>query len=121
MALYATTADVEARWRPLSAEETATAETLLEDASLIVDTWVSDPDVGRAKIVVCAMVKRALSGPAGGDGVSAAQQTAGPFSQSLTFSNPMGNLYVTKADKRLLGVRGRAFAVDMMTGEVDVS
>ena len=36
MAAYATVADVEARWRPLSADEAVRADALLEDASQIL-------------------------------------------------------------------------------------
>lgn len=119
MAVYATTADLEARWRPLSSSEGPIAETLLEDASLIVDSFKPDADPSKAKIVVCAMVKRAMAVPAGGDGVTSISQAVGPFSRSTSFSNPMGNLYLTKVEKRMLGIRGRAFTVDLMTGEVD--
>ena len=123
--VFATATDVESRWRPLSVAEKVTATTLLGDASATlraecpeVDERLAavppalDPDI--PKMIVCAMVKRAMIAGADVEGVTAHQQTAGPFSQSLTYSNPMGNLYLTKAERRLLGCGGqRAFSVDM--------
>lgn len=124
-AAFATATDLAARWRPLSTAEQAQAGVLLGDASAIlraecpdVDARTTalpptlDPDI--PKMVACAMVKRAMIAGADAEGVTAHQQTAGPFSQSLTYSNPMGNLYLTKAERRLLGCGGqRAFSVDM--------
>ena len=122
---FATATDVESRWRPLSVAEKATATTLLGDASAILRAECSDVDARLAatpptldadipKMIVCAMVKRAMLAGVDVEGVTATQQTAGPFSQSLTYSNPMGNLYLTKAERRLLGCGGqRAFSVDM--------
>jgi hypothetical protein len=31
------------------------------------------------------------------------QETTGPFSRSFNYSNPTGDLYLTKAERRLLG------------------
>lgn len=122
---FASATDLAARWRPLSTAEEDTAETLLGDASVIlraecpdVDARLTvvppllDPDL--PKMIVCAMVKRAMIAGADVEGVTNTQQTAGPFSQSLTYSNPMGNLYLTKAERKMLGCGGqRAFTVDM--------
>jgi len=122
MAAFATVANLVARWRPLTTDEQAQATILLDDASAIVraecptvDALIAaatlDPAV--VLLVVCGMVKRAMLANATGEGVSAEQQTAGPFAQSLTFVNPMGNVYLTKQDRRLLGFGGqRAFTID---------
>lgn len=124
-AAFATATDVESRWRPLSSGERVIATTLLGDASAILRAECSDVDARLSaipptldadipKMIVCAMVKRAMIAGADVEGVTAHQQTAGPFSQSLTYSNPMGNLYLTKAERRLLGCGGQqAFSVDM--------
>lgn len=128
---FATPDDLAKRWRPLDSDETERATELLSDASAVIRTEcpgidakitpvppATEPelDPGIPKMIVCAMVKRAMLVANDADGVSATQQTAGPFSQSLTFSNPMGNLYLTKAEKRLLGcVAQEAFTVPMST------
>lgn len=107
---YATVADLEARWRPLTADEQALAETLLEDASVRLASQI---DVKRTdtyymellKQVTCAMVRRAM-GATEMDlfGVTQSSMTAGPYSEQRTYSNPTGDMYLTKEEKRLLGI-----------------
>ena len=116
---YATADELEARWRTLSTEEKARAGTLLEDAAVRLDAECppSDPatDAENAvrKIVSCEMVKRSMSNP-GGVGVGSIQQGAGPYQQTTQFANPTGDLYLTKADRRLLGCNKQvAFTVRM--------
>lgn len=125
---YATVTDLETRWRTLSAPEKAQASALLNDAEAQILTEVPDvaeriteqaaatpPSTLLKQLVVrveCAMVKRAM---AGGDafGVTATQETTGPFSRSVTVANPLGDLYLTRAERRLLGGGGqRAFTID---------
>lgn len=70
-----------------------------------------DPDV--AADVACEMVKSA-SASAGGIGVESIQAGAGPFQQTLKYSNPVGDLYLSKKQRRLLGCGGQAaFTVPM--------
>lgn len=126
MAAFATFDDLAARWRPLSTAEQAQATVLLGDASAIVRAEVSTVDAqitagtldaGLVLAIVCGMVKRAMIAGDMSEGVSAQQETAGPFAHQQTFSNPMGNVYLTKQDRRLLGVSSRAFTID--TAPVD--
>ncbi len=110
---FAEASDLAARWRTLSTAESARADVLLGDASAIIrsmlpgidadiDAGTMDPDVPKA--VACSMVKRAMQGPTDLDGVTQQQQTAGPFSQGVTFSNPSGDLFLTKNEKQRLGL-----------------
>ena len=107
---YATIADVEARWRTLSADEQTRAEALLSDASLMLSELVEvdeedDEQAELLKVVCCNMVIRAMSATALDTfGVSQASVTAGPYTQSYSYSNPSGDMYLTKFEKRLLGV-----------------
>jgi len=112
---FANAQDVADRWRPLSSDEQQTALTLLGDASAYVraecpgiDARVTaatlDPDL--VKAVTCAMVKRAMVGGVDLAGVSNEQQTAGPFMRGLTYSNPLGDLYLTRQERRRLGYGG---------------
>lgn len=117
MAAFAEVADLVARWRPLVPPENTQAGVLLEDASAIVraecPTAEATVDAGVLKLVVCAMVKRAMLA-SGLEGVSSGMDVAGPFTQQRSFSNPMGNLYLTKQERRLLGYgASRAFFVDL--------
>lgn len=59
-----------------------------------------DPDL--VADIVCEMVAAAAASPAG-LGVASMSDTTGPFSQSQTFSNPMGDLFLSKKHRRLLG------------------
>lgn len=125
--MYATIDDLEARWRTLSAGERTRAEVLLEDAAVRLDALCapSEPptaqELSARKIVSCEMVKRAMASPSGieGVGVTSLQTGAGPFQQTQQFSNPTGDLYVTKADRLLLGCGAQvAFTVPMTAGTV---
>lgn len=104
---YATVTDLEARWRALSADEQARAGVLLGDAAVILDAQCppdADPpsDVEARKIVACGMVQRAMSVGADSVGVTSVQMGAGPYQETRQFSNPTGDLYLTRADKRML-------------------
>ena len=71
-----------------------------------------DPEV--AADVVCEMVRAGAAGSAGGVGVQSLQQGAGPYQQTTNFSNPVGDLYLSKKQRRLLGYGGQqAFTIPM--------
>lgn len=59
-----------------------------------------------AKAVACAIAHRALSAPAGYAGASQYSQTAGPYSASLTFANPNGDVYIGRSELKRLGLAG---------------
>ena len=107
---YATTADIEARWRTLSADERTRAEVLIQDASAMLDNLVDVDalDAERYQLlttVTCNMVIRAMSATSLDTfGVSQTSVTAGPYTQSYSYANPSGDMYLTKFEKRLLGV-----------------
>lgn len=113
--VYATVGDVSARWRTLSDSEETRCVALLADASdLIRTTCPNWQEAGEDTLrrVTCAAVIRALQS---GDmaGVTQSSQTAGPFSQSWSYSNPSGDLYLTKAEKKALGGTVRLGSTDM--------
>lgn len=123
MAAFATSQELEQRWRTLTVAEHTQATALLEDVSAMIralvptidDRLVSgDLDAAIPRMVAVAAVKRAMQSPQGMEGVSAVNQTAGPFSQNTSFANPGGNLWLTRTEKLMLGASGqRAFTVDM--------
>lgn len=107
---YAEVSDIEARWRALTAEESVRAETLLDDASAALSALVDvhPDDAAQAALlaqVCCNMVIRSMSAT-GSDmfGVSQASVTAGPYTQSQSYANPSGDMYLTRLEKRLLGI-----------------
>lgn len=124
MAPFAVLQDLEVSWPSISDSQRDDAPQKLIEASLIIRALKPDidelilagtMDADLPKMVVCGMVKRALKTPDAGEGIGTQQQTAGPFSQSFTYTNPDGNLYLSKLDKRLLGIgAAQAFTVDLM-------
>lgn len=118
---FASSDDLKARWPDLA--DTKLAETLLSDASqLIRDTCPGWAHASKATLIAiaCAMVKRAMIAGSDNAGLSSTQETAGPYSQTLTYSNPTGDLYLTRAEKQRLGQgRQRAFSISMETGTVE--
>jgi hypothetical protein len=120
---YADVSDLEVRWRTLTTDEQARAEALLDDASAMLATAVivDDSDEQQAallKIVCCNMVIRSMS--TGGDmyGVSQQSMTAVGFTQQFSYANPTGDLYITKAEKRMLGISGTGKGRTLMYGMV---
>lgn len=78
-----------------------------------------DPDL--VADVVCEMVRAAAASPAG-IGVASVQQGAGPYQQTTQFVNPVGDLYLSKKHRRLLGYgKVRAFEVNLLVTEEDSS
>ncbi|HEY5201196.1 MAG TPA: hypothetical protein VIJ31_09825, partial [Acidothermaceae bacterium] len=106
---FADADDVAARWRPLSAAEQTVAGILASDASALIrarfpgiDSQVLGGalDPGILTMVVAGMVRRAMTAPS--TGVTSQSETAGPFSHSQTFANPLGNVFLTAADLTLI-------------------
>ncbi|RBP98462.1 hypothetical protein CRD60_00940 [Bifidobacterium aemilianum] len=117
---FASSSDLKDRWPNMM--DATLADTLLEDASqLIRDTcpgWAEASEETRRSIA-CSMVKRAMIAGEDSAGLSARQENAGPFSQSWTYSNPTGDLYLTKSEKARLGQgRQRAFSISVESGTV---
>lgn len=114
MAAYATYKELEARWRTLETEEQTRADQKLLDASLIIDAECRQAGIvidvkdettaATLSLIACEMVKRAMVAPVDQAAVSQQGITVGEFSGSLTFANPSGDLYLTKAEKRRLGI-----------------
>lgn len=106
MAAYATAAELEASWRPLTADESARAEALLADASAVIDAELggaaTDPLV--ASVVARSMARRAMASPGSQAGISAASMGAGDYTESWTYANPTGDLYLTGSERRMLGI-----------------
>lgn len=110
--LYAEVQDVEAGFRALSKEEQTRCVALLSEAAVIIDHYNPDADADTKRVVSCRMVRRPLGD--GEDGVSfpmgATQGTATAlgYSQSWTMgSGSSGELYLSKLEKKLLGVGSR--------------
>lgn len=105
---YATIEDVQARMtRTLTDDEERVCASLLDDAGILIDAYNEDASTDSKKVVSCRMVVRAL-----GDGemsipVGATQgsQSGLGYSESWTITNgSVGQLYLEKVEKKILGV-----------------
>lgn len=127
MEAYATVEDLEGRWRALDESERARARTQLEDASAFIAAQLRryrvtvDPadevQSQNLKSVCCSVTRRSLAQSFAGDSTGSQYTgqtvTAGVFSQTYTYANPTGDMYLTVAEKRLLGI-GRALVAQVM-------
>ena len=110
---YATVTDVQARidYTMTNAQQTL-CSTLLGDAADIIDTYNADAPLNLKKIVSCRMVIRSMSNPDDASlasapvGATQGSMSALGYSQSWTIggSGTVGELYLSKVDKRLLGI-----------------
>lgn len=113
MPAYATVQDVQARMlRTMSSDEEAVCANLLDDASVIIDAYNADASADAKKVVSCSMVVRAMGdGESTGVPLGASQGSMSGlgYSQSWTMANggSVGQLYLGKLDKKLLGVGDR--------------
>ena len=106
---YATVNDVQERiTRTLSADEQAVCTSLLDDAAIIIDAFNANASDDAKKTVSCRMVVRAL-GDGNNQGVptgaTQGSMSALGYSQSWTIgSGAVGELYIGKLEKKILGV-----------------
>ena len=131
---FATVSDLEARWRTLTQEEAATASTTLLDVTAFITAEMRrsgvrvmpDDEVQAQNLtsVTCAVAKRCLlmAFDSGADlaGVSKYQEQADVWNASVTLANPMGDMYLTAQEKRLLGI-GRVLVGDARAAMLDMS
>ena len=114
MDAYATLEDLQSRWRLLSVDEQQRATTLLSDAAVKIALACKQSGVAidaadklqseALKSINCEMVKRAMMSPIDMPPMSSFAQTAGSYSESQTYVNPTGDLYMTLGEKKMLGI-----------------
>lgn len=105
---YATVEDVQARMsRTLSPSEQTVCSNLLDDAAIIIDTYNVNATADSKKVVSCRMVMRAIGDGDGGGipmGATQGSQSGLGYSESWTIgSGSVGELYIGKLEKKLLG------------------
>lgn len=90
----------------------ASVERKLSEASAVIralcDAESVDPEV--LSTVCCNMAARALQSTETA-GVSQESWGASPYSGSVTYANPTGDLYLTAFERRLLGIDGADMGV----------
>lgn len=117
---FATIYQLKERWPDLPPADEELAKTMLADASTIIQASLpADHTVSSQMLtlVVCQMVRRALATSSVPEGVTSVSQTVGPFNTQMGFSSSSNNLYLTRAEKKLLGIgQQRASTVDLLAG-----
>ena len=99
------------------------AEKLIERASLMVTTACGStaPDEDAARMVVCQMVERALASPTAEEFGQSPQaiQSVSSYSNTWTWGNPVGALYLRKDERDMLGVGATALFAGPYEGGTD--
>lgn len=116
---FATVEQLEAFWKGLSDAEETRAESLLTLASnrlrVIGENLGVDVDAKKAaseayssalEWVVMEATKRAMLTPTNSPPADSISQTAGPYSENITFTNPAGDLWFKKSELHDLGLYG---------------
>nr|DAU98195.1 MAG TPA: hypothetical protein [Caudoviricetes sp.] len=106
---YAKVTDIEKRCqKTMSDSEKSSCELLLEDAAVIIDAYNKKASEEAKKVVSCNMVIRAVGQCNDSQfpiGATQGTVSALGYSQSFTMGNgSVGELYLAKLDKKLLGV-----------------
>lgn len=121
---YATVEDLAALWRPMTPEEEARAQRLLEvvSASLRVeaekegrnldDMIAQNPDLATvAQSVTVDVTARALMTSTSAEPASQFSQTAGPYTVSGTYLVPGGGIFIKKSELSRLGLRRQRYGM----------
>lgn len=105
---YATYEDVQKR-KDMGGLNWESVTAWLEDAAVIIDAYNKKATEDAKKLVSCNMVIRAVESSNEGVPIGTTQATATAlgYSQTWTNSNGSGELYLTKLDKKILGVGNR--------------
>ena len=106
--VYANLNDVKVRSaRPIKDSENALIEAMLEDAAAIIDAYNEHAKTEAKKVVSCNMILRKIGAADGWQMPTGATQgsiAALGYSQSFTMgAGSVGELYLNKTDKSLLG------------------
>ena len=125
---FADVAYLQQAWRTLTPSEQSRATYLLGKASRQIrrrapgiDDRIGpegDLDGDLVRDIVCDMVRRTMEAEDTAPGtppVETYQTSVGPFQDSYKFANPTGDMYLTKSEKRDLGIGAqRAFSVSLI-------
>ena len=124
MEAFATIEDLALRWRTFTEDEEPMVSARLMDATAYIQSRLDsegiavDPEnevqAHNLKWVTCNVARRSLSptldaGQGGGNGFTQAplkgyMQTAGSFTEQFQFENPLGDMYLLRAEEKALGL-----------------
>lgn len=116
---FATIQDLQKFWRTLDSTESDRAEALLgftsnylrqiaKNNGVDIDQKISDDSTGiygkSVKLIILAAVKRAINTPIDVPPVDNWSQSASPYSETMQFTNPSGDIFFKHAELQLLGL-----------------
>ena len=109
MASYATVEDVQSRMSTDISSKADLCETLIADAGVLIDAYNVNASEDAKLTVTCRMVIRVLGVDDASDvpmGASQGSMSALGYSESWTMGTggSVGELYISKAEKKMLGV-----------------
>ena len=124
---FATHLDLAKRWKQMPDDPDYVDHRLADASQFIREQCPGWRDIASATLerIACELAKDVISSDmqtegAGFDttGASNLSLTAGSFTQSMTFSNPRGEFYLSKGQKKALGLTGQRFySIDLSNGE----
>ena len=130
---YAEVTDLEAFWKDLTGTDETRAGVLLllasnrlrqiaSDLDIDLDAKVAASDIFKANVqwVVMEAVKRAMLVPTDAPPANSVQQTAGPYSENIVFTNPSGDLWFKKAELTAIGLYGNQKLDSISTARADI-
>ncbi len=130
---YANADDLAAFWRTLTEAEASRADDLLTRASnrlrltgervgVDVDDKVNNSPAYFSTVqwVVMEAAKRAMLTPIDAPPANSIQQTAGPYSENIVFTNPAGDLWFKKSELHDLGLYGNQTLKGLSTSQRDI-
>ena len=130
---YANADDLAAFWRTLTEAEASRANDLLTRASnrlrltgervgVDVDNKVNNSPAYFSTVqwVVMEAAKRAMLTPIDAPPANSIQQTAGPYSENIVFTNPAGDLWFKKSELHDLGLDGNQTLKGLSTSQRDI-
>lgn len=125
MSAYATVQDVQDRMSAtMTQDQESICSNLLNDAAIIIDAYNADADLDAKNLVSIRMVIRAMQADESIPiGATQGSMSALGYSQSWTTGtgSSVGELYLAKLDKKLLGVGnaiGASNPLGVITAEV---
>lgn len=120
--MYATVDDIEARCRKtLTEEERKLCETLLGDVAVLIDAYGKTASDDAKRVVSCNAVLRTVGSGEESVPFGATQGTVSALGYSQTWSlgssGSVGELYLSKTDKKLLGCGNRITFINSLEVE----
>lgn len=118
--VYATTEQVETGFRKLSADEEERCNALIVEAGVMIDAIAQNARNAAKRLVTCRMVRRVLGSAESDTPIGTTQGTVSALGYSQTWAlssgGAVGELYIGKAERSILGVQDKIGASNPLEG-----